>query len=329
MALTLEVVRQKAIAVKREDTVVAASWFGPWVQRPFVYPFLAPGDHEVICLGHPEDPIGHSHHRGIWIGHHDVGGIDFWSEAPSTGRIVQEDVAEIVASGDAVGALLVCSWRKADDTALLAERRRLTFVDLGGGELALDIDTVISAVDRPVVLGKTNFGILGIRVARTMRVREGLGGRIENSNEAEDEAGCFGQHAEWCDYSGPVPAAAAVERPSDEKPAGGADGAARAKAPRRNGLAAALVGIACFDHPENSPAGTLWHVRDDGWMGPGLTRDEARTLAPGQPLRVRYRILAHAGRAPQAQIGERYRVWRAEVTGTSREGESPGTPKNR
>ena len=211
MALQLEIVPEKAVVIRREKTIVAASWFGPGVIRPFIYPFLGPGDRELTRLGHPLDPVGHSHHRSIWIGHHDVSGVSFWEEAPSRGRIEQTGAAVRAAAGDQVSVILDCVWKAADGRSILNEKRGLAFTDLGRGELALEIEVELRPAsnekDAAVTLGDTPFGLLGIRVARTMRVAEGLGGLIVNSQEAENEQGCFWQHADWCDYSGPVPLA--------------------------------------------------------------------------------------------------------------------------
>jgi hypothetical protein len=309
MTLKLQVVPEKAIVVQREKTIVAASWFGPWVARPYIYPFLGPGNRELTRLGHPGDPVGHSHHRSIWIGHHDAAGVNFWEESPRAGRIVQEEIGERREEGDEVGALCHCVWQDAAGKEVLREKRRLRFFDLPGEELALELGIELTAPREPVVLGRTNFGLLGIRVARTLRVEEGLGGLVYNSEEAENEAGCMGQHALWCDTSGPLPAAGPV-----------ADGSEKLREETPDVLPAMIAGIACFDHPANAgEEGTLWHVRDDGWMGPGLTRAAPRTIEPGKPLEVTYRIEAHAGRPWQAAIGERYRQWRR--ASTRRQGE--------
>ncbi|MBI4582513.1 MAG: PmoA family protein [Planctomycetes bacterium] len=307
MALQLIVVPDKAISIQRGKTVAAAVWFGPWVQRPYIYPFLAPGGHEVTRLGQPEDPAGHSHHRSIWIGHHSVSGLNFWEEEPRAGRIAVKEILEQTAEGDRAAVLLACSWQSAEGKEMLEERRRLTFLDLPGEELALELSIELRAAAEPVTLGVSNFGLLGIRVARTLRVAEGLGGQILNSEEAENEAGCFGQHALWCDYSGPV--LSGDQRKTAAKAAGEAGGSQEAVGPPR--LEVAVVGISCWDHPRNSEEGTLWHVRDDGWMGPSLTRTAARAITREKPLLARYRLLAHAGRPFEARIGDRYREWRA------------------
>ncbi|MBI4603419.1 MAG: PmoA family protein [Planctomycetes bacterium] len=296
MALKIEVVPEKAVVVRREKVIVAASWYGPSVLRPFVYPFLGPGDRELTRLGHPEDPVGHSHHRSIWIGHHDVSGVSFWEESPAAGRIEQLEAAVLQAEGEVVKVRIELEWLAPGRRPVLSEKRTLAFADLGGGELALEIDCELRAAskDGVVTLGDTPFGLLGIRVARTMRVAERLGGKIVNSQEAEDEKGCFWQHADWCDYSGPVPAAGPID--PKERDAGR--------------LPALVAGIACFAHPESSPEDTLWHVRDDGWMGPCISKGKAREIPPGGLLRARYRLEAHRGDAAEARVGERYRRWR-------------------
>ena len=295
MALQLDLVPQKAVVVRRGDRVVAACWFGPHVLRPYVYPFLAPGGLEVTRLGHPLDPIGHSHHQSIWIGHHDVSGVNFWEDSAEAGRIEVRKAAVAAASGIEVSTTLDCVWVNKAGKTVLEEKRALTFADLPEEELALEIDLELAppAGGGPVVLGDTPFGLLGIRVARTMRVAEKLGGLILNSSEAENESACFWQHAIWCDYSGPVPAAGPIEGKAVE-----------------GALPAAVVGVACFDHPQNSPSETLWHVRDDGWMGPCISKGQPRTIAPGGSLRARYRIEAHRGRPGEAGIDERARKWR-------------------
>ncbi len=296
MALRLEIVPQKAAVVKREESVVAACWFGPFVQRPYVYPFVAPGGLEVTRLGHPLDPLSHSHHKSIWIGHHDVSGANFWEESAEAGRIEVRKTAVSAASGVQVGATFECAWVEKGGRTLLEEKRTLIFVDLPGEELALEIEVELAPPvgGGPVVLGDTPFGLLGIRVARTMRVAEKLGGLILNSGEAENESACLWQHALWCDYSGPVPSPGPLPEKAGEAV-----------------LPAVVVGVACFDHPANSPSGdTLWHVRDDGWMGPCISKGQPRTIAPGTSLRARYRIEAHRGRPGEAGVDGRARKWR-------------------
>ena len=297
MTLKLEHVPGKAVVVRRGQTIASACWIGAENLRPYVYPFLGPENRELTRLDHPLDPVSHSHHKSIWIGHHDVGGHNFWEDSPRAGRIEVEDVQLPAAQGESVTVRLKCTWRPRGAEAVLEEDRRLTFSEIAGGGLSLDIDLRLRATakERPVKLGDTPFGLLGIRVARTLRVEERLGGLIFNSSEAENEAGCFWQHAEWCDYSGPVPLAGASDKPSARSP---------------STLPSMIAGIACFDHPENSPLDTFWHTRDDGWMGPCISKGQPRVVSFDDGLRARYRIESHAERPWRAGIGGRYRAWR-------------------
>src|SRR5262249_36545579 len=54
-----------------------------------------------------------------------------------------------------------------------------------------------------VELGQTNFGFLGVRVAKTMSERYG-GGRLANADGATGEPAIFGKASRWVDYSGPA-----------------------------------------------------------------------------------------------------------------------------
>jgi hypothetical protein len=297
MSLSLSIVPEKALVARRGDTILAASWFGAWTRRPYIYPFRGPKGVELTRLGHPEDPVGHSHHRSIWIGHRDVAGVDFWGESPDSGQIVQTAIKIGSASGPRVDAELELSWRDAKGKEILLETRRLVFSDLPGEELALDVDMLLRTPGEDLTLGKSSFGILGLRVASTIRVHARLGGLIFNSQEGENESGCMGQHAVWCDYSGPVPLVA-----KDDTPLAG---------PGPHRISAVTAGLACFVHPDNdTKEETAWHVRDDGWIGPGLTRMRPRNVTRERPLRVRYRLEAHAGRPWEAGIDDRYRRWR-------------------
>jgi hypothetical protein len=76
--------------------------------------------------------------------------------------------------------------------------------------------------------------------------------------------GVFWKPARWCDYSGHV----------------------------TNDV---IEGVTLFDHPSNPNHPTVFHVRDDGWMGSCLTFDASRTVEPGTPLRLRYGLYVHAG----------------------------------
>jgi hypothetical protein len=51
--------------------------------RPFFFPLLGPSGRPLTRMGHPAAP-DHDHHRPLWWGHQDVGGVNFWEERGGT-----------------------------------------------------------------------------------------------------------------------------------------------------------------------------------------------------------------------------------------------------
>ena len=257
--------------------------FGPTLRRPFLYPVLGPEGRSLTRMGQPSDPHGHRHHYSVWIAHNDVEGVSFWAD-DSEGRIVTLRVEQYRDGGESsLGASMLVSgvWRDAENRTLLLERRRIT-VEPGSGTDAAEnwtmaIDLELSAPgNQAVTFGQTPFGIIGVRMAKSIGVTEG-GGRILNSAGQRNEAEMFRKPARWVDYSGPVTDAAAG-------------------------------GITLMDHPANPNHPAPFHVRDIGWMGACLTLDAPLTIEPGTPLRLRYGLWIHAGVPDRRTIDE---IWTA------------------
>ncbi|HEX8912839.1 MAG TPA: DUF6807 family protein, partial [Humisphaera sp.] len=167
-------------------------------------------------------------------------------------------------------------WVDSTDGSVLMVERRRTQLDLvGGRETMLIIDLQLEAPPRatkPVTLGKTAFGPIGVRLAKTIGTNDG-GGTIRNSAGAVNEKAVFWQPAKWVDYSGPV-------------------------------TADAVEGVTLMDHPSNPNHPSPFHVRADGWMGASLTLNAPLQIEPGKPLRLRYGLYVHAG-MPEAEALEK------------------------
>jgi len=253
------------------DGVEKVRWnSGDQYPRPFFYPFRSPSGGLLTRMGHP-GASNHDHHRSVWFAHANVDGVDFWSDN-SAARIRQK-LWQVYDDGDSEAVMAsLLGWYDGDGRERLEQQLVAALQPLPDGEHALELQVALRP-PRPgtaVELAQTNFGLLGVRVARSVSAHFG-GGLISDSEGRRGEAEIFGQPARWVDYSGPV---------------------AHGQGPERQ---VGIEGITYFDHPANHVYPNRWHVREDGWMGASVSRTDARTLTTDQPLVLRYLLHAHRG----------------------------------
>ncbi len=260
---------ENEVSFQRDGFEMCRYRFATNQNRPFVYPVIGLSGRSLTRMGHPHDPETHSHHNSIWISHHDVNGVSFWEDR-GRGRIVHQRVERFDDDNEAAAVLTVNAWMAETNRILLQERRLTSAQPLPRGEWLLVIDLTLEAASGEVTLGKTPFGLVGVRLAKTIGVRDG-GGTIRNSAGGVNEAGCFWKPAQWVDYSGPI-------------------------------TGTATEGMTLFDHPSNPNHPSVFHVRDDGWMGASLTHDAPIVLRPGKALRLRYGFYVHAGQPAAADL---------------------------
>ncbi|MBN1506826.1 MAG: PmoA family protein [Sedimentisphaerales bacterium] len=259
---------------QRDAEEITRYHFAAGLERPFLFPVIGPSGRSLTRMGHPHDPQSHSHHNSIWMSHTDVGGVDFWSDR-RLGIVRHKRIVKYEDQGETSYLVAENEWVDKDGKVLLNETRRVSVTLLEGREWLLVLDSTFTTRDRPVALGKTPFGFLGVRMARTIGVNDG-GGRIRNSEGGVNEKEIFWKKARWVDYCGPV-----------------ADGK--------------IEGIALFDHPGNPNHPLNFHVRNDGWMGASLTLEGPREITPDHPLHLRYGLYVHADMKPTEEIDNRWK----------------------
>ena len=287
-------------AFTRDGVEVARYHFSKELARPFLYPLVGPSGRSLTRMGHPRDPVGHSHHNSVWVTHHDVNGVSFWGDGRK-GVIVHQRIdayEDEGGTGDLGGPVAAVRstnhWvataaakppttqpgaakpgdaKAAADTVLLVERRQTRIELLPDNELLLTIDLQFETPPKAagdVTFGKTPFGLVGVRMAKTIGTHDG-GGTIRSSEGNVNEKEVFWKTARWVDYSGPI-------------------------------TNQAIEGVTLMDHPSNPnhPAG--FHVRGDGWMAASLTLNEPLTIHPGKPLKLRYGLWVHNGMPAAGEV---------------------------
>src|SRR6266480_2505127 len=158
------------ISFQRDGVEIARYHFGPTLRRPFVFPVIGPSGMSLTRMGHPHDPETHSHHNSVWISHNSVNGISFWDDR-AKGKIVHQRIEAL----DDDSILSSNAWiDESTKKTLLTERRRTSILLLENSEYFLIIDLELACKEQ-VTLGRTPFGLIGVRMAKTIGVSDGGG----------------------------------------------------------------------------------------------------------------------------------------------------------
>lgn len=251
------------------DHLIASYHCGPELVRPHLFPLNTPSGR---CLTH--DPHGttdpYPHQRSCWAGWGDIGGVDHWSDTGEHGFQRHRRFA-VIMSGPVFGRVAsVIEWLDHQERRQFVEVRAYTFYVAHGGSPIVDVVMRFAMNDRDIVFGDTaHGGFCAVRVAEPISVAGG--GTITNADGQSNEAECWGNTSNWCDYRGEI----------DGRP----------------------IGITLMNSPNNLRHPTHWNVRDYGLMAAspfGLSEflhnahvHGDRTWAHGDPMRFRYRLVLH------------------------------------
>src|SRR5687768_13048003 len=136
---------------------------GKDLNRPYLHPLRAASGRIVnrsFPAGQlPGETTDHPHHAGLFYGHGDVNGYNYWaiqnvptapSKASATmGRIVLKGTPSVTSGKDSGSIDAVLTWLTPDGKPLLTETRRMTFY--AHAELRIiDFDFDLAAVDKVV-----------------------------------------------------------------------------------------------------------------------------------------------------------------------------------
>jgi hypothetical protein len=287
---------------------------GKDLNRPYLHP-LRSASGKIVNRSFPAGQLpgettDHPHHAGLFYGHGDVNGYNYWaiqnvptepSKANATmGRIVLKEVASVKSGKESGSVDIVLTWLTPEGKPLLTETRKMTFYAHPMLRI-IDFDFDFRAIDK-VVFRDTKEGTFAMRMATALdepAAKEKPGapvrtGKLMNAQGAEREANVWGKRSEWVDYSGEI------------------DGE--------------RVGVVMMDHPGNPRHPTYWHSRGYGLhsINPfgvsdflnDKTQNGSLTIEPGGHARFRYRVIVHPGRGRE-RLAELYREYANEKGSSS------------
>jgi len=284
------------ISVEIKGKPFTQFFIGPETNKPYLHP-LRSASGKIVTRGYPMDDIpgesrDHPHHRGLWFSHGDVNGFDFWGNekrGPKFGRIVLAKIDGLSDGKDSGSIDATFDWRDPAGAVLLTEVRHMTFYGQTKTR-TIDFDITLTAREK-AIFGDTKEGTFALRLTSALEephsgapAEPPRTGHMVDSQGREGEKQIWGKRADWADYYGVV----------DGEP----------------------LGIAIFDHPSNPRHPTYWHARSYGLFAANIfglhdfendkSKNGSLTLAPGETLRFRYRVVIHPGDVRSAHIARLY-----------------------
>jgi hypothetical protein len=289
-AAEVTVERSEKGAVVRVDGKPFAEYLTQSGHQPAVWPIIGPTG-KAMTRSYPVGPLlagetnDHPHHPSLWFAHGNVNGHDFWTNHEQTHQNTEIRHREFAAteSGETGKIVTRNDWLN-DGVKLLEDERTLVFGEDQFGRY-IDVLITLSASEGDVTFGETKEGTFGVRANGPLTVDSKQGAHLVNSRGQEDGA-AWGMFADWIDDYGPM------------------DGE--------------TLGIAMFSHPSNYRHPTRWHVRTYGLLAanpfgegdfpkdPSQPKQGPKTLAKGEKLPLRYRVLLHSGDPKEANVQMAY-----------------------
>ena len=226
---------------------------GLFLMRPCVHPLYTPAGFPVTEMGAHNFP----HHKGVWIGHAQVNGINFFHDLSDAGWIVP---IRVTSDADARSACvdLDLEWRDQRGTVIATEARTHVVRRAGSAHL-LDTVSTLEASHGALELGMDNHAFVGCRLIDALDQDDG--GRMRDSEGRQGADAINGQPVRWVDVRGEIGGHA--------------------------------CGVALMAHPASAPVSTFARFYGTSLLNP--TMHEPLALAAGSSWTFGTRTAAYDG----------------------------------
>lgn len=243
----------------------------------YTHPLYTPAGEAVTEVG----PKDHPHHRGIfcaWVAVDGEAAGDWWgwgAKAPKEGRLLLSREARMTEETEASATLRVInSWRAGEET-VLGERVTLT-VSAAPGCHVVDYEFKYTVGGRKdATIAQNPFGGFCYRaLPRGEALVSGPEGEVNLPNSVFDQPDKNWPASKWYDLS-------------------------------YRSAEGVINGVTVMDHPNNPPS--TWHVvRSIHMLNPCIVAEGPHTIHFGEPLYLRYRVVAHDGPATSVDLAALY-----------------------
>ncbi len=245
---------------------------------PFFYPVNGPvSGGSVTSMRNAVYP----HHTSLFFGCDLVNGGNYWQEGLERGRIISVNAQIEKQGGDSVMITDECIWSRPGALSPVKDTRKFIITSPSASVTQIDSEITMEMLMDVHIL-KTNHSLFSVRMAADLAVTNG--GTMINAEGARSEKETFGKASPWIDFYGP--------------------------------RGTSVEGLAILQHPSNPWYPSPWFTRDYGFMSPTPmywpANGEETFLKEGTKLRLRYRILVHAGNHIDAKISEEFEKYKSE-----------------
>ena len=247
--------------------------YAPEQKYPYFYPVAGPRSGESVTT---ESSEPYPHHHSLFFGADFVNGGNYWQDALSRGQIVAQETRIVRAAGTEVEIAQTSVWSRPGAEPPFRDQRTIRLSAPSDDIRLIDFDVTLTAL-MDVHVGKSNHSLFAARMVPGLSVDSG--GTLVNARGARNADGTFGEEAEWADFYG-----------------------------TRDGV---TEGLAILNHPANPWSPPPWFTRDYGFFSPTPLNwlEDGVRLGRGEQLRLRYRVVVHAGSAVEARIADQYAAY--------------------
>jgi hypothetical protein len=242
---------------------------------PFFFPLNGPASGgSVTSMRNAEYP----HHSSLFFGCDMVNGGNYWQEGQDRGRIVSLNAIIEKEGGDSVVISDECIWSRPGAASPIRDFRKFIVTSPSKGIYQIDVEIIIDMLTDVTIL-KTNHSLFSARIASDLSVNNG--GTMINAEGGKNEKNTFGKNSPWIDYYG--------KRGENTE------------------------GLALMQHPSNPWYPAPWFTRDYGFISPTPfywpPNGSDFSFHKGTSLRLRYRVVVHAGSSEEAGIQDMFREY--------------------